>query len=127
MKRIFKILLFTILFLVLITISIIAYLWITHEPNWHIEKNAVRSESHPYAGFWKDENCNDGFGWAIGPAGDNLYYISFCGPGGCFAEDTYRDNTTIVDDPKYNITDENTIDFWSRSGWSTHVRCPGRT
>ena len=89
-------------------------------------KNAVKTELHPYSGFWKDENCNDSFGWAIGPAGEGLYYISFCGPGGCFAEGTYRPNTTIINDPKYNVADENTIDFWSQSGWSTHVRGPGR-
>lgn len=119
--------LYTLLALLLIIASVIFYIWFTHESNWHIKKNAVKTELHPYSGFWKDENCNDSFGWAIGPAGEGLYYISFCGPGGCFAEGTYRPNTTIINDPKYNVADENTIDFWSQSGWSTHVRCPGRT
>lgn len=127
MKKVLKIILFIILFIVVITIAIIAYVKLTHEPNWYIEENAVQSKSHPFAGFWKNKGCNDNFGWAIGPAGKNLYYISFCGPGGCFAEGTYRPNTTIIDDEKYNVVDENTIDFLSSDGWSSHVRCPSRT
>jgi hypothetical protein len=123
MKRILKIILYLILAIVLLATCVAVYFWYTHEPNWYVERNAVKSESHPYAGFWKGENCKDNFGWAIGPVGENLYYISFCGPGGCFKEDTYRPNTDIVNDLKYNIIDENTIAFWSKNGWSTHVRC----
>lgn len=96
-------------------------------PNWHVEKNAVPSATHPLAGFYKDENCNDNFGWAIGPANEKEYYVSFCGPGGCFAEDTYRPNTTIYNDSNYEVINENTIKFQSKQGWSTHVRCPSRT
>jgi hypothetical protein len=127
MKRFFKILAYIIAIIVALVLLAVGYLWFMHEPNWHVEKNAVRSESHPLAGFWKGENCNDDFGWAIGPAGEGLYYISFCGPGGCFAEGTYRENTTIINDPKYNVVGENTIKFLSQGSWSTHVRCPGRT
>lgn len=123
MKRAFKIIFYIILVLVILVAAIIGYLKITHEPNWHVERNAVKTETHPYAGFWKDENCKDNFGWAIGPIDKELYYVSFCGPGGCFKEGTYRPNTTILNDPKYNVVDENKIDFWSQSGWSTHVRC----
>ena len=107
----------------LIAISVATYFWYTHETNWYIEKNAVKSESHPYAGFWKDEGCDDNFGWAIGPVDKNIYCVSFCRPGGCFKDGEYRPNTTLINDQKYNIVDENTIDFWSDSGWSTHVRC----
>ena len=99
----------------------------SNEPNWHVERDAVKSDSHPYAGFWKGEDCDDDFGWAIGPAGDNTYYVSFCGPGGCFEKGTYRPNTPIVGDPNYKVIDENTLQFKSRDGWSTHTRCSGRT
>lgn len=122
-KEIVKYVFYIFLILLLVVLAVIAYLWLTHEQNWYIERNAVKSETHPYAGFWKDENCNDNFGWAIGPIDESTYYVSFCGPNGCFKEGEYRPNTSLTNDPKYNIVDMNTIDFWSRSGWSTHVRC----
>jgi len=127
MKRLLKILLYTFLVLALIVIAFIGFTRLTHEPNWYVEQNAVKSESHPLAGFWKDDKCKDPWGWAIGPAGSGLYYISFCGPGGCFKEGTYRPNTSIIDDPKYNIVDDNTIMFKSKGEWTKHVRCSSRT
>lgn len=112
----------------------IASIWIyvkyfgpNSEPNWHVEQSAIPSSSHPLAGFYKGDDCKDPWGWAVGPAGDDKYYISFCGPGGCFAEGTYRPNTSIVGDPNYQVIDENTIKFKSDDGWSTHVRCKSRT
>jgi hypothetical protein len=97
------------------------------EPNWHVEKNAVASQSHPLAGFYKEEKCENPWGWAIGPINTNQYYISFCGPGGCFSEGTYRPNTTIYNDPTYEVVDQNTIKMKSKSGWQKVVRCNGRT
>lgn len=97
------------------------------EPNWHVEENAIPSSSHPLAGFYKEEGCKDPWGWAIGPANDEEYYVSFCGPGGCFAEGTYRPNTTIYDDSTYEVMDKNTIKFLTKAGWATYVRCPSRT
>lgn len=103
------------------------YFGLNSEPNWHVERNAVPSKSHPLAGFYKDEGCGDSWGWAIGPANKTEYYISFCGPGGCFAEGTYRPNTTIQNDSNYEVVDVNTIKFKNDEGWTTHVRCPSRT
>ena len=126
MKPIFKILLYLILALVLLAVIVAGYFWFTNEPNWYVEENAVKSKSHPYAGFWKEDNCDDPWGWAIGPIADYKYYISFCGPGGCFKEGTYRPSTSIVNDPQYKVVDDNTIMFKSQEVWSTHIRCPGR-
>ena len=127
MKTFFKIIFYSVLTIVFIIILGFIYLKVTNEPHWHLETNAIKSESHPYAGFWKSENCNNDWGWAIGPANENTYYISFCGPGGCFKEGTYRPNTTIINDEKYKIIDENTIQAWSEYGWHKHVRCASRT
>ena len=126
MRRVFIITLSIMSIMVLFVLGIAVYSWITHEPNWHVEKNAVPSSSHPLAGFWKGGNCDDPWGWAIGPAGEGLYYISFCSPGGCFKEGTYLANTPIYSDPKYKVVDNNTIEFLSEKGWTTHIRCPGR-
>jgi len=112
--------------LVFLAIAGATYFWLNNEPNWYVEENAVQSASHPLAGFWKEEGCNDAWGWAIGPVEPKIYYISFCGPGGCFKEGTYRPNTTLVDDPLYKIVDDNTILFKSNGDWSKHVRCSGR-
>ena len=129
-----KIILKLIYSLILLLVVSVGSLWVytihfgpNSEPNWHVEKNAIPSETHPLAGFYKDEGCKGSWGWAIGPAGEKEYYISFCGPGGCFAEGTYRPNTTIYNDGNYQVIDENTIEFLSDGGWSKHVRCPSRT
>ena len=98
-----------------------------HDPYWHVEKNAVASQSHPLAGFYKSENCKDPWGWAVGPIGTDKYYISFCGPGGCFPEGTYRPNTTIYNDSDYEVVDKDTIKMKSKNGWKIAVRCNGRT
>jgi hypothetical protein len=35
----------------------IMYFGPNSESNWHVKKNAVRSETNPLAGFFKDEGC----------------------------------------------------------------------
>ncbi|MCU7845345.1 MAG: hypothetical protein KZQ93_16065 [Candidatus Thiodiazotropha sp. (ex Monitilora ramsayi)] len=103
-----------------------AFASFNHEPNWHIERLAVASDTHPLAGFWKEDNCEDPWGWAIGPAREDLYYVSFCGPGGCFEMGSYRPNTNIIDDPLYRVIDSDTLMLLSEDVWSTHIRCPAR-
>jgi hypothetical protein len=97
-----------------------------NDPNWQVEQNAIKSQSHPLAGFWKDRNCEDEWGLAIGPMGEGKYYVSFCGPGGCFKEGTYRPVTTLYNDPNYRIIDENTIEIKRSDGFIVYVRCKGR-
>lgn len=96
-----------------------------HDLDRIAEKLAVPSQSHPLAGFWKDE-CSDDFGLAIAPAGKGLYSISFCGPGGCFVPGTYRPNSPIVGDPSYRVVNNNTIDVDGRNGFARSIRCPSR-
>lgn len=97
------------------------------QPNWHVENNAKASDTHPLGGFWKEGDCNRDGGLAIGAMGEKTYYVSFCGPGGCFAEGTYRAETRIVDDPAYRVLDDNTIEVQGWLGtWQKYVRCKGR-
>jgi hypothetical protein len=59
--------------------------------------------------------------------GERTYYVSFCGPGGCFAEGTYRPETPLYGDPSYRIVDTNTIEVQGWIGtWEKYVRCRGR-
>jgi hypothetical protein len=78
--------------------------------------------AYPLVGFWKD-HCEDDFGLAIDRAGEGLYSISFCGPGGCFAPGTYRSNSRIVGDPDYRLVNRNTLEVLGRDGFSTYFRC----
>jgi hypothetical protein len=105
---------------------LMGYAFINHDPHWYVEEQAVPSSDHPLAGFWKQESCEEPWGWAIGPVSSGLYYISICGPGGCFDTGEYRPNTTLYDDPNYKVVDQNTLMFQSDSGWSTMVRCSSR-
>ncbi|WP_455208370.1 hypothetical protein [Kaarinaea lacus] len=95
------------------------------DPNWHIEKKAKPSKEYPLGGFWK-KNPKHNHGLAIGPAGEGLYYVSFCGPGGCFEKETYRANTTLEDDTNYKIIDINTIEIKGKKGFEKYVRVKSR-
>jgi hypothetical protein len=90
-----------------------------------VESKAVRSDAHPLAGFWK-QDCKYEFGLAIGPAPDGRYFVSFCGPGGCFAEGTWRPNSAIYGDPQYRVVDEDHIEVVGTSRTDAYMRCAGR-
>jgi hypothetical protein len=96
------------------------------DPNWHIEKQAKPSKTHPLGGFWKKKESHN-FGLAIGKASDGLYFVSFCGPGGCFEKGTYRPNTTIDGDPSYRVIDKNTIEVRGQKGFEKYTRYKKRT
>jgi hypothetical protein len=81
--------------------------------------------AHPLVGFWKD-HCDDAFGLAIDQAGDGLYSISFCGPGGCFEVGSYRPNSSIVNDPNYRIVNDDVIEVLGRDGFTTYQRCTSK-
>jgi hypothetical protein len=113
---------------VLVVASIvIAFLTIddTHDATRTAERTATPSESHPMAGFWKQE-CQQNFGLAIAPADAQTYSVSFCGPGGCFKPGTYRSNTSLVTDDKYDVVDTTTLRVYGHDGWSTYRRYGAR-
>jgi hypothetical protein len=95
------------------------------DPNWHIEKEARSSKSHPFGGFWKTSLEND-HGLAIGPADDGKYFISFCGPGGCIEKGVYRQNSSLDGDKNYLIIDSNTIDVKGKKGFTRYYRTNSR-
>ncbi len=94
-------------------------------PNWEVEQDAQPSETHPYGGFWKAKP-QDEFGLAIGPAEGGLYYVSFCGPGGCFSKGQHRPLTSLLGDPAYRLVDLNQIDVRGRTGFAAYHRSAGR-
>lgn len=95
--------------------------------NREAERTAVASATHPYAGFWKREDCEGTWGLAVSPAGrPGFYSVSFCGSGGCFEPGTYRPNTTLTGDRAYRIVDKDTMDVEASDGFVRFVRCQGR-
>ncbi len=105
---------------------VMGYASINHDPHWQIEEQAVASFEYPLAGFWKQDDCEEPWGLAIGPAEPGIYYVSFCGPGGCLKPGEYRPNTPLHNDPDYKVIDKNTLKFLSEKKWSTLVRCTRR-
>jgi len=75
--------------------------------------------SYPYVGIWKREPENQ-YGVIIEKAGDDMYSVSFFGPGGRFKPGKWTPNTKITGDPKYRIIDKDTIDI----GPNTYHRMP---
>lgn len=96
------------------------------DPNWHVEKSAKPSKNHPLGGFWKRKSHHE-FGLAIGPAGKGKYYISFCGPGGCFEKGTYRSISSIIDDSGYKVIDMNNIEVRVKRKFQKYTRATGRS
>lgn len=74
------------------------------------------------AGFWKTA-CDDGFGVKIEHAGGDLYSLSFCGPGGCFAPGTWRPNSPIFGDKAYGVLGADAIQLPFGEGFQTYHRC----
>lgn len=78
-----------------------------------------------YTGFWKTD-CKDGFGVQIKPAGNQMYSVSFCGPGGCFEPGEWTLNTRIDGDPNYRVISPEKIGIRRKDGKSayfTYVKC----
>jgi hypothetical protein len=80
-----------------------------------------------YSGFWKTD-CNNSFGLQIVRTKANLYSVSFCGPGGCAAPGTYLPNTSIDEDPMYEVISKSEIRLKLKGGGSvTHFKCTSNT
>ena len=80
------------------------------------------SKPADFTGFWK-VNCTDAFGVQIKKQPGNLFSISFCGPGGCFAPGEWMPNSPIVGDAKYRVINATTIEIASGNGWTRYTRC----
>lgn len=98
----------------------------SHDTNWDVQKNAIPSTTHPLAGFWKSPDCSDAWRLAIGPEQSKNYYVSFCGPGGCFAKGEYRPLTTIYNDSNYRVISNDKIEVVGADGFTKYIRCTGR-
>jgi hypothetical protein len=84
---------------------------------------AACSKPADFTGFWK-VNCTDAFGVQIKKQAANLFSVSFCGPGGCFAPGEWTPNTPILGDPKYRVINATTLDIsLHQQRWDRYTKC----
>ncbi|MFI4962891.1 MAG: RDD family protein [Legionellales bacterium] len=67
-------------------------------------------KNYPYIGFWK-KDCKTDVGLAIDKTNDGKYSVSLCTRTGCYKPGTYRPNTSLIDDQKYRIINDNIIEL----------------
>lgn len=82
----------------------------------------VKGTPPDFTGFWK-EHCSDAFGVQIKKQTENLFSVSFCGPGGCFEPGTWEPNTPIVGDPHFRLINPATVAMQHGDGWQTYTKC----
>jgi len=75
-----------------------------------------------FTGFWK-VNCTDAFGVQIKKQPGNLYSVSFCGPGGCFAPGGWKPNTPIFGDAQYRVLNPTTIEIGGGQNRTRYTKC----
>lgn len=88
--------------------------------------DSVKNAPPDFTGFWK-WHCSDAWGVQIKKQTENLFSVSFCGPGGCFEPNTWMPNTPIVGDPKYRSINPTTLEIQHGDGWQTLTRCTTET
>jgi hypothetical protein len=86
----------------------------------------TKSTPPDFTGFWK-QRCSDAWGIQIKKQTDNLFSVSFCGPGGCFEPGTWMPNTPVIGDPKYRSINPVTLAIQHGDGWQTVTRCTTNT
>jgi hypothetical protein len=87
----------------------------------NIESLLTQDKKLPFVGYWRTE-CANNFGLAIEAMNDGKSTVAFCGPGGCDSSKSLV-HTTLINDPRYRIIDQNTISKESYSGTDIYHRC----
>jgi hypothetical protein len=85
-------------------------------------RDSVKNTPPDFTGFWK-WHCSDEWGVQIKKQTENLFSVSFCGPGGCFEPGTWMPNTPIVGDPKYRYVNPTTLEIQHGDGWQALTKC----
>ena len=80
-------------------------------------------QSTQFTGIWKSR-CNNYWGVQIKPNASGLYTVTFCGLSGCLAPGEWLPDTTIVNDPVYQVLSSNRILIKRSEHQSlTYTRC----
>jgi hypothetical protein len=89
-------------------------------------REAVENTPPDFTGFWK-WRCSDAWGVQIKKQKENLFSVSFCGPGGCFEPGTWMPNTPILGDPRYRYINATTLEVQHGDGWQPLTKCTTNT
>lgn len=82
----------------------------------------ANAEHGRYNGLWK-KGCKDKTGLQIQNFEADLYFVSFCGRGGCMPPNEKRPDTTVEGDPNYNVIDDDNIQILEDDEWKDYIKC----
>lgn len=76
-----------------------------------------------FAGTWK-AGCADYWGLQIQAVGSRSYSVTFCGLSGCLGREQWTTDTSIENDPMYQVISPTEIRIQRKDGgYFTYVRC----
>lgn len=109
---------------------LMGYLFVLNSPDSsrnssNASQSLNRASGYPLTGFWKG-SCSADYGLLIEPTKVvRVYSVSPCGVRGCYRPGTFHPNSTISNDPKYHVVDNNTIVIYDYGGEraTQYIRC----
>lgn len=75
--------------------------------SFNIQSKIEYDSAYPHIGFWKTE-CSETHGFVVEKAGEGNYFVRFCGPGGCFAKNSFS-KVKFGEHPFYQLLDNRSI------------------
>jgi Zn-dependent protease with chaperone function len=90
------------------------------------EPSRGKEQRIDFTGLWK-EDCEQLYGLQFKPLEkQGVYSVSLCGPAGCLDPGTYRPNTTIQGDARYDVLHaEEILIRQPRGDFTSYVKCTG--
>ena len=82
----------------------------------------ANAENGRFNGLWR-KHCKDKVGLQIENFEADLYFVSFCGRGGCMPPTKDRPDTTVEGDPNYNVIDDDHIQILEDDEWKDYIKC----
>lgn len=88
----------------------------------NVAQHLVYDKNFPFVGFWKVEPGDD-VGLVVNKTPDGKYAVWSCSPRGAIEVESLSP-TTLVDDKRFNIVNEDTIEVLDKTGgqFTTYVR-----
>ena len=80
------------------------------------------STALPFEGYWQT-SCSHNSGILIMYAGGTEFSIQFCSGEGCSDPGKYKPNTSIINDPDYEIIDDTHMKIKDHFGFRTYTLC----
>jgi len=114
-----------VLSIIVIIVRMLGHTLDTSRNSTNANQTLKRAQGYPLTGFWKGDYSQD-YGLLIEPTKEiGIYSISPCGVRGCYPPGKFHPNSSIVNDSKYRVIDDNTIVVYEDGGESAtnYKRC----